>query len=468
MLKPLIALIVLAFAGAATAQTFSPSEVAQTDAIVAAALKSTGTPSASVAVVRGDKIVFAKAYGRQSTTGAPPRIDAAYPIGSISKQFTAAAILILAEEGKLSLDDPVAKYVPGVTKGETITIRQILSHTAGVQDYWPQDYAPPFMREAVTPRQIVDRWAGKALDFEPGTQQQYSNTGYVIAGMIVEQVAGESLQAFRTQHIFQPLGMHVPAADSVYAAGFPTPFERFALGPPRPATPQAPGWAFAAGDLAMSASDLALWDIARIDRAVLPSRVWAAQETPVALTNGAVTHYGLGVGISERKGRRFVEHSGGVIGFTSENIVFPRDRNAVVVFVNADFGDAPRTIADRISDEILFPAPAAQRAAGDPAALELAKSVYRQLQSGALDRSRLTDDANAYFDAEALADYRSSLEPLGQPLSFTQEGAASLRGGLVTREYVVAYPEQKLQIVVRAEDNPAGKFEQFLVFPTSD
>jgi D-alanyl-D-alanine carboxypeptidase len=468
MLKLIATFMLAACAGSAAAQAFSPAEVAQADAIVGATLKATGTPSASIAVVRGDTIVFAKAYGRQSVDDAPPRIDATYPVGSISKQFTAAAVLILADEGKLSLDDPVGKYVSGVTRGERITIRQVLSHTAGIQDYWPQDYAPTFMRTPVTPRQIVDRWAGKALDFEPGSQWQYSNTGYTIAGMIVEKVSGESLQAFRREHIFEPLGMHVPTAESVYAAGFPTPFERHALGPPRPATPLGSGWVFGAGDLAMSASDLALWDVARIDRSVLPRSVWATQETPIELADGANSRYGLGVGIGERKGRRFVEHSGGVIGFTSENIVYPHERAAVVVFVNADFADASGAIAQKISDQILFPARAALRADGDAAGLELARSVYRQLQSGDLDRSRLTSDANAYFAPDALADYRASLGPLGEPASFTQQGSASLRGGLVTRAYVVGYPDRKLQIVVRAEDDAGGKLEQFLVYPDAD
>ena len=112
-------------------------------------------------------------------------------IGSISKQFTAAAILLLAEQGKVSLDDPVSKFVPNLTRGDKVTIRQLLSHTSGYQDYWPQDYVPPFMLQPVTADKILDLWARKALDFDPGTQWQYSNTNFVIAGLIVEKASGE-------------------------------------------------------------------------------------------------------------------------------------------------------------------------------------------------------------------------------------------------------------------------------------
>ena len=118
----------------------------------------------------------------------------------MSKQFTAAAILLLADEGKLSLDDKVSKYIPGITDGDQITIRQLLSHTSGLRDYWPQDYSFKAMATPTTPQGIVDRWAKAPLDFKPGTQWQYSNTGYVVAGMIVERC-----RASRCSGSFRPM-----------------------------------------------------------------------------------------------------------------------------------------------------------------------------------------------------------------------------------------------------------------------
>src|SRR5437667_10315023 len=130
-----------------------------------------------------------------------------YSIGSISKQFTAAAILLLQEQAKLSLDDKVAQYIPNLTRANEVTIRQLLSHTSGYQDYWPQDYVMPMMMQPVTAQKILDLWARKPLDFEPGAKWQYSNTNYVIAGVIIEKVARVPLLQFRQQKVFTPLAM---------------------------------------------------------------------------------------------------------------------------------------------------------------------------------------------------------------------------------------------------------------------
>ena len=155
------------------------------------ALKSTGAPSASIAVVKDGQLAYAHAYGLanvETKTAATPAMR--YSIGSVSKQFAASAILLLAEEGKLSLDDKVEKYLPGLTRGGDVTLRQLLSMTSGYQDYWPQDYVMPGMLKPVTPDEIVNRWAKIPLDFEPGTQWQYSNTNYVIVGLVVQKVSG--------------------------------------------------------------------------------------------------------------------------------------------------------------------------------------------------------------------------------------------------------------------------------------
>jgi D-alanyl-D-alanine carboxypeptidase len=200
---------------AARAQTINALDPAireRVDRIARQVLEQTGVPSASVAVVKGGKLVYTHAYGKaRLASGDTPSADATpemrYSIGSISKQFTATAILLLQEQGKLSLDDAVGKYVPGLTRGDEVTIRQILSHTSGYQDYWPEDYVMTTMLHPETAQQIIDTWGKKPLDFEPGTEWQYSNTNFVIAGAIVEKVTGRPYMEFLTQHIFRPLGM---------------------------------------------------------------------------------------------------------------------------------------------------------------------------------------------------------------------------------------------------------------------
>jgi len=453
---------------AALAQALTPQQTRQIDTIVTSTLADTGVPSASIAVVQGGKIVYTKAYGKQSDAIPVARTDVPYQIASISKQFTAAAILLLEDQGKLSLDDPVSKYVPGITDGDHITIRELLSHTSGIQDYWPQDYSFAAMEHPVTPQQIVDRWAKKPLDFPPGTQWQYSNTGYVIAGMIVQKASGMKLLDFLNKYIFQPLDMHPIDQDLAIGKGFPTPYQRYALGPVRPEKPAAPGWLFAAGELAMTPTDLAKWDIARIDRTILPASDWQEQETPVKLKDGKDTGYGLGVEISTTRTGDvpYVEHNGEAVGFLSENIVYPEQKDAVVVLTNSDFSNAVFTMAKGIS-AVILPQTAAASGEDEAAHTAEARKVFDELVSGHLDRSLLTEDANYYFTPTALADYQSSLSKLGTPTSFEPTTGPRLRGGFVNRNYKVTYPDRTLEIVTYAEPGANGRYEQFLVMPAS-
>jgi len=454
-----LALLLVFTAEPAFAQNLTTAETARIDRLVNEALTSTGVPSASIAVVRGGRIVLARAYGRQSPDMATATPDALYPIASISKQFTATAILILRDQGRLSLDDRVSRFVPGITGGDRITIRQLLSHTSGLQDYWPQDYSFAAMEHPVTPQQIIAQWAHKPLDFAPGTQWQYSNTGYVVAGMIVERVSGQTLLAFLQSHVFAPLGMHPIDQDLAVGPGFPVGYRRNALGPVRPERPAGRGWLYAAGELAMTASDLARWDIARMNRALLPARDWIEQETPVILSNGVSSNYGLGVFLRDINGHHAVDHGGEAVGFLSTNIVFPHDREAVVVLVNAWFGNAHDRIARGITD-VLHP-----QATSDEESVAAARAIYDQLRAGRIERSRFTANANYYFTDQVLADYRDSLGPLGDPQSFTATGPARLRGGFVNRNYRLNFPGRQLSIVTYAEPGAQGRIEQFLVMP---
>lgn len=470
LFRPL-ATIAAAFAcctsSVALAQSLTADQTTAIDKVVAGTLADTGVPSASIAIVQDGKIVYTKAYGRQSDAIPVARTDVPYQIASISKQFTAAAILLLEDQGKLSLDDPISKYVPGVTDGDKITIREILSHTSGIQDYWPQDYSFAAMEHAVTPQQIIDRWAKKPLDFKPGTQWQYSNTGYVIAGMIVEKVSGMKLLDFLNKNIFQPLDMHPVNQDLAIGKGYPTPYQRYALGPVRPEKPAAPGWLFAAGELAMTPADLARWDIARIDRTVLPASDWQEQETPIKLADGKDTGYGLGVDIGKTDtGVPYIEHNGEAVGFLSENVVYPEQKDAIVVLTNSDFSNAVFTMTKAIS-AIVVPETRAPDDEDEDAITAHARKVFDELRSGTLDRSLMTDDANYYFTPTALGDYQASLSKLGEPTAFEETGGPRLRGGFVNRNYKVSYPDQTLEIVTYAEPGKDGRYEQFLVMPAS-
>jgi D-alanyl-D-alanine carboxypeptidase len=451
--------IVLGLALPAFAQTqLAPDTTAQIDKLVTDTLARTGVPSASVAIVKDGQIAYIKTYGdAKLEPKTPSTTQMRYSIGSISKQFTAAAILLLQEQGKLSLDDKVAKYIPDLTRANEVTIRQLLSHTSGYQDYWPQDYVMKPMLEPITARKIMDTWAKKPLDFEPGTKWQYSNTSYVIAGAIVEKVAGISFFQFLQQSIFKPLNMtSVMSVDKgKLTESDPVGYLRYALGPLRVAPKEGTGWLFAAGELAMTAEDLAKWDISIIDRKLLKPSSYLALGTETLLKDGLGTNYGLGVTVTSPGGHRALSHGGGVSGFTTSNIVFPDDRVAVVVLTNLDSGGASGPIASGIPP-LLF----AATDAVTTAKLEQAKNIFEGLQEGKIDRSLFTDNANGYFREQALEDFKTSLGPLGRADSFTQT-SQSLRGGMTGRVYIVRFPQKTIR--AWTYEMPDGKLEQFQV-----
>jgi len=421
-------------------------------------LAQTGVPSASIAVVQDGKLAYLHAYGTaRIDPNTPARSEMRYSIGSISKQFTAVAILLLQEDGKLSLDDKVAKYIPDLTRANEVSIRQLLSHTSGYQDYWPQDYVPPFMLQPITAEKILDLWARKPLDFDPGTKWQYSNTNYVIAGLIIEKVSGMPLLQFLQQRVFAPLGMKSVASIDQEKLGDTdaTGYMRYAVGPLRLAPKEGKGWLFAMGELAMPAVDLARWDISIIDRQLLKPASYDEFETEVRLRNGLGTQYGLGVDVLTQVDRRALAHGGEVSGFTAENIVFPDDRAAVVVLTNQDAARASAEIARRIST-LLF-------STHDPATAgktEQARKIFDGLQRGTIDRTLFTSNANSYLDERALQDFAAGLAPLGAPQEFVQSRQA-LRGGMTLRVYQVKVAKQSLR--VWTYEMPDGKLEQYQI-----
>jgi CubicO group peptidase (beta-lactamase class C family) len=442
-----------------SAQNVDPRLEAKVDSIANQVLQSTNVPSASVAVVQHARVVLAKAYGNAKLDPATPATaDMRYAIGSISKQFTASAMLLLQQQGKLKLDDPVGKYVPGLSRGNEVTIREILSHTSGYQDFWPQDYLMEPMRQNATPRSIMDRWARQPLDFEPGTRWQYSNTGFVLAGMIVEKVSGMPFFQFVQTRLLDPLGMKsAKNFDADPRAADPIGYIRYGLGPLRPSPDAGKGWMYGAGMLAMTATDLAKWDISIINRSLLSRASYQEMFRETTLKNGASSNYGLGVFTQMSGGHFFIEHNGEVSGFTAENFLYPDDSAAIIVLTNQDAAPASGAIASQIA-RLLFTtedALAANRTAQ-------ARAIFEGLQKGTVDRSLFTPNAKGYFSDVALKDFASSLAPLGPPTAFVQT-STSKRGGMTLRSYRATFAGRALR--VWTFETADGKLEQYQVAP---
>ena len=206
---------------------------------------------------------------------------------------------------------------------------------------------------------------------------------------------------------------------------------------------------YAAGELAMTPHDLALWDISIFDQSVLQPASYRAMQTEVETTSGVGTHYGLGVGVNFVDGHRLLTHGGEVSGFTARNTVYPDDRVAIIVFTNLDATGASEQIATALAKQIL--------ATTDEPALKLVSKIYEGLREGKIDRTLFTANANSYFTDEALKDFAASLGPLGKPTDFTQS-SQSLRGGMTLRRYKIEFPKRTLGLTTFTMPDRTGSW----------
>lgn len=447
------------------AQTLTADTQAKIAAIAQRTLAQTGVPSASIAVAENGRILYAQAFGLADIAlHKPAQASMAYPIGSVSKQFTAQALLLLQQRGKLSIDDPVSRYFPKFTRANDVTLRNLMTMTSGYEDFAPQDYIIPAWRHDVDPLVNATAWATKPLDFEPGTDWQYSNTNYVILGLIVEKVSGQPLMQFLRENLLAPL--HLPGVFNTYTEREKlevTGYISNALAPVRVLPLEGRGWYFGDGDLAMPASTLAAWDSAIAQQKLLTPESYRAFETTFTLKNGRPADYGLGTFVRTVNGHRQLEHGGEVGGYVTENVVYPDDLGglAIVVLTNEIASSAARTIAREISN-LLLPAlqPATAAEAADTLAPKL-RTLLAQLARGSIDRTALTDDCNDYFNADTLTDFRTTLAPLGEVKDVTRT-SASLRGGMTDGNYTATFANGA-RLTLSTYLTRDGKLEQLLI-----
>ena len=430
---------------------------AKIDHRVVAILERTRTPSASIAVIKGGKIAYLHAYG-VARLSPPVKATPAtrYQIASLSKEIVAAAALLLQQEGKLSLDDKVAKWLPDLTAADGVTLRQCLTHTAGYQDFWPQDYLPEWMLRPTSTDRILADWARKPLSFTPGSSWQYSNTGYVVAGRIIEMAAGEPLFDLINERIFKKLGI-TDAVDinrTALAAPDALGYIRAALAPPQLQAPAATGWMFAAWPFALTAEDLAKWDLSILHHTLLSVDSYRAELTSAKLNDGKDTGYALGVRVGKRYGRSIISHAGEGAGYLSINRIYPDDDAAVVVLTNTFSGTPETEIADAIDYVVLAPNEIDAQI----------RAVFDGLQRGQPDRSEFTPDFNAYLDARTAAAYARTLGPLGPPTAFVRTDDGD-RGGMKYYSYRVTAGDRPLDLSIYVTSE--GKIEQFLIAPAS-
>ena len=444
-------------ATAAGAQGLTPDQTGRIDAAIQDVLASSQTPSASVAVVKDGSVIYTRAYGQAALS---PDVAATqstrYQIASVSKEFVAAAILLLQEDGKLSLDDKVSKWYPDLTSADTVTLRQILTHTSGYSDFWPQDYVMNSIAVDTTPDAILKTYAGTPLDYAPGTDWQYSNTGYVLAGRIIEKASGQSLFDFIKSRILTKVG--ITDAEDMGSGALSAPdalgYQRVALGGNRLVPVVGKGWLYGDAFLALTAGDVAKWDISYLRKSLLKPDSYAQEIATQKLNNGKDTGYAMGLFVSQSGGRTLIEHTGEGAGYLSENRIYPDDGVAVVVLTNTMSGRAFLDIADRVTFVMLPPSGA------DKTLLD----VFESLQAGKPDLSQFTPDMQGYLSPDNVADFAATLGPLGQPSTFRPTGSFD-RGGMTYRGYRITAGGKTLSLSTYMTKD--GKIEQYLVSPVN-
>ena len=454
----------------------APDQQRIVEASVRAEMETTHVPAISLAIIRNGAIVYTHAYGAAQLADAyhpaKPAINTTrFAIGSVSKQFTAAALLLLAQQGKLSLQDPVAKFLPELTDAREITVRDLLTHTSGYPDYFTQEYIPAETQRATTVDAILRRWGREKLEFEPGAQWGYSGTNYVIAARIVEIASGQPFFSFLQKNVLVPAGItDAGLADEPSSAADAVGYLRFALGPPHLAPKTGRNWLFGMAGLSMTAEDLAKWDLSIINRSLLLPASYDAMETEARLRDGRPTGYGLGVMLREvttLRGARLtvLQHPGEISGFRSGNYVVPQIGTALVILTNAEYSDAVQHLARRLQGLLGFAAPAnrGDRSAGEPRETPETASprmILEGLAQGAIDRGQLTPEASAVFTPQAIEDIRNSLAALGRLLSVrvdSQETRGNARHRALTARY--EFGSLDLSEYVTQE----GKVQQFFI-----
>ncbi len=330
---------------AGPASPVSSSDLASYADKVLAAAYPADQPGAAALVIQDGKVVLRKGYGLASVElGVPVSPDMVFELGSITKQFTAASILLLQERGQLRVEDDITKYLTDYpTHGETVTIEHLLTHTSGIPSYTGLPEWLPRVREDMTLQTLIALFKDKPLEFKPGEKWAYNNSGYILLGAIVEKVSGKSYEQFVEEEIFAKLGMkhsrygHAEELVPLRATGYSRDDKGF-----RPAAYLSMTQPYAAGSLMSTVDDLAIWQEKGLgSEALLKKASLDRMFTPHKLESGINTSYGYGIGVTGLEGQRLIEHGGGIFGFVTHMVRVPEKGVFVTILSNNDGTETP-------------------------------------------------------------------------------------------------------------------------------
>jgi CubicO group peptidase (beta-lactamase class C family) len=324
------------------------------DSIMNAPIRAGQVVGSSVAVVRGRDTILVKGYGKANIeldVATPAAGTAIYEVGSVTKQFTGAAIMQLVEQGKVSLDDDVTKYLPTFkTGGRRVTIRRLLDHSSGMRSYTEIAAARTFMPLPLPRDTMLRVIENHPWDFEPGEEQIYNNSAFFLVGLVIEKVSGMSYGEYVKQHLFDRAGMpdaHY-CSEAAIRRGKTSGYDFDASGPiqKRPLSHQ---WPYAAGSLCMTVRDLVAWNEAlHRSTKILSPASYREMIRPDTLNDGYRVGYAKGLSLTPVLGHPSLHHGGGINGWTTDNLYFPAESLSVVVFYNTSGPSGPGDAAEAI------------------------------------------------------------------------------------------------------------------------
>jgi CubicO group peptidase (beta-lactamase class C family) len=324
------------------------------DAYIAAEIHREKIPGLALAVMRDGKIIKAQGYGLSNVElSVPVKPETIFQTGSVGKQFTATIVMMLVEDGKVSLDDKISKYFPeSPAAWKDITVRHLLTHTSGIPDYGSETKKMIDLRVDYTEDELVRRFADFPLDFPPGSKWSYSNSGYVILGVLIHRISGKFYGDFLEERVFHPLHMdatHIISEENIVpnrSAGY-----RLVNGVLKNQEWVAPKLNTTAdGALYTNVLDMAKWDAALTQQTLLKKSSYEQMYTPVRLSDGKTYPYGFGWAIGTSNGHAVIGHSGSWQGFHMNFTRYPADKLGVVVFTNLDSEHSePTKIAHQVA-----------------------------------------------------------------------------------------------------------------------
>ena len=324
------------------------------DAILSEKYKS-DQPGATALIAKDGKVIYRNAFGMANLElGVPMKPENVFEIGSITKQFTAVSILMLQEQGKLKVTDPLSKYMADYPEqGKNVSIHQLLNHTSGIKSYTSM---PSFMsraREDMTPIELIDVFKNEPMDFEPGSEYAYNNSAYIILGHIIEVVSGKSYAEFIEENIFDKLGMK----NSYYGSHSKIIKNRAYGYQPidggyRNADYLSLTLPYAAGSIMSCVDDLLLWSQAIHNNTLIGEKSKKLAFTEGKTTQGSRIYYGYGWSIDEINGTPTIEHGGGIFGYTTYGVYVPSENLYAIVLTNTN-GNNPTDVTVEIASHAL-------------------------------------------------------------------------------------------------------------------